>query len=65
MTLQLEYMQLKCQSFGEFLSKVNSRLSELGDSAKKVQLISNDYRTDTFVIITVESYTTKTQESES
>lgn len=65
MTLQLEYLELKCESMGTFLSRVNERLTELKDSVKHVQIISNDYRPSVIAIIVLESYTTQTQENQS
>lgn len=52
MTYKLELMQLKCESFEEFIVKVNSRLKELDISVSGVQIIVNDYRPDVFAIIT-------------
>lgn len=56
MVLQVEFIPLKCESLGEFFTKVNTRLSELGESVVNVQIISDDYRPATYAVITLKSY---------
>lgn len=51
MTLQTEFIQLKCEGYGEFLTKVNRRLHELGDSVVSVDFIYAHY--DLLAIITL------------
>lgn len=56
MVLQVEFIELKCESLGDFFTRVNTRLGELGESVVSVQIIANDYRPETYAVITLKSY---------
>jgi len=53
MPIQTEYLQLKCEGYGEFLTRVNTRLHDLGDAVVKVDFIYAHY--DLLAIITLQT----------
>lgn len=43
MNIQTELLQLKCESMGSFLTRVNQRASELGEALFDIQFLGNNH----------------------
>lgn len=51
MTIQTEFLELRCESYGEFLTRVNARLSQIGNNAIGVEFVYTNH--DLIAIIKV------------